>query len=712
MTMPLKHFIAILLFYALPAQAQYFDVCTLLNKSDAAQVLLVPASGNYVLPSDTQNLSQCRQSLQRESATGSQKSIRKAAVACGWLELAAARGPEAAKLFDEALEISLKLDDKHGITDDLIACGLAYEASGKNDDALDYFERASVFAENLERSAVVAFLTAKAAQCKELKGNYDQASEGFRRAAKTYAGLGMRTAAAACHVLDAENALQQGDAAAAEIGVKNAFSVLQNSRPQRLTALLYRTSGLVDFRRGLFEPAVIDFDKSLALHNDLLVQKLRKDAYMQLFTLHSLKGETAKADGYHEKYRTLKDSLRRVVQSALGEISDEREKTRIVRMLRKQGDLSELNDSEETVLELGKLITEADLELLRKEQDLETKTAEIEQLNREKMLRDRDFARKELQLNRQRAFKNLAILIGLAALIFAVLIYNRYIFGKRTRQALREERDEANRARQELEVAQNQLIQSEKMAALGQLTAGIAHEIQNPLNFVNNFAEGSNELLHELEQESDDTARKELISELRESMGRIREHGKRAERIVRSMLQHSRSGNGEFSEANLNQLLHEAVNLAYHGMRATYKDFQCTVEEDLLETLPPLKVVQEEINRVFLNISNNAFYALRQYGLTHSEHKACLKVSTSVYGDHVIVRIRDNGPGIPPAVAEKIFQPFFTTKPSGQGTGLGLSMSFDIVGRHNGKITLDSHPGEYTEFVIALPLRHEQPATA
>ncbi|MCE2847395.1 MAG: tetratricopeptide repeat protein, partial [Sphingobacteriales bacterium] len=159
--MPLKHFIAILLFYALPAQAQYFDVCTLLNKSDAAQVLLVPASGNYVLPSDTQNLSQCRQSLQRESATGSQKSIRKAAVACGWLELAAARGPEAAKLFDEALEISLKLDDKHGITDDLIACGLAYEASGKNDDALDYFERASVFAENLERSAVVAFLTAK-----------------------------------------------------------------------------------------------------------------------------------------------------------------------------------------------------------------------------------------------------------------------------------------------------------------------------------------------------------------------------------------------------------------------------------------------------------------------------------------------------------------------------------------------------------------------
>ncbi|MFM9055097.1 MAG: hypothetical protein ACKOQY_00180, partial [Bacteroidota bacterium] len=383
-----------------------FDVCSVLNKSDAAQVLLVPASGNYALPADTQNLSEYRETLRRESATGSQKAIRKAAVATAWLELAAGRGAEAAKLITEALDISLQADDKHGITDDLIACGLAHEVSGKNDDALDCFERAAVFAENLERSAVLAFLTAKVAQCQELKGNYDQASEGFRRAPKSYSGLGMRTAAAACHVLAAENALQQGDPAAAEIAVKNAFSVLQNNRPQRLTAVLYRSSGLVDFRRGLFEQAVDDFDKSLVLHNDILVQKLRKDAYMQLFTLHSLKGETAKADAYHEKYRTLKDSLRRVVQSAVGELSNQREKTRIVRMLRKQGDLSELNDSEETVLELGKLITEADLELLRKEQDLETKTAEIEQLNREKMLRDRDFARKELQLNRQRAFKN------------------------------------------------------------------------------------------------------------------------------------------------------------------------------------------------------------------------------------------------------------------------------------------------------------------
>ncbi|MFM9008315.1 MAG: hypothetical protein ACKORE_07035, partial [Bacteroidota bacterium] len=193
--MSLKHLIVILLLYALPVQAQVFDVCSVLNKSDAAQVLLVPASGNYALPADTQNLSEYRETLRRESATGSQKAIRKAAVATAWLELAAGRGAEAAKLFNEALDISLKADDKHGITDDLIACGLAHEVSGKNDDALDCFERAAVFAENLERSAVLAFLTAKVAQCQELTGNYDQASEGFRRAAKSYSGLGMRTAA-------------------------------------------------------------------------------------------------------------------------------------------------------------------------------------------------------------------------------------------------------------------------------------------------------------------------------------------------------------------------------------------------------------------------------------------------------------------------------------------------------------------------------------
>jgi len=174
---------------------------------------------------------------------------------------------------------------------------------------------------------------------------------------------------------------------------------------------------------------------------------------------------------------------------------------------------------------------------------------------------------------------------------------------------------------------------------------------------------------------------------------------------VKSMLQHSRQGNGEMSPVDLNLLLREAVNLAYHGMRATHKDFQCRLNESLHPDLPAVLVVPEEINRVFLNISNNAFYAMRQKALREPGYHASLDFTTSVYGDNAIVSIRDNGDGIPKEVSEKIFQPFFTTKPSGQGTGLGLSMSYDIITRHGGRLTLDSAPGEFTEFTIALPLK-------
>jgi signal transduction histidine kinase len=289
-------------------------------------------------------------------------------------------------------------------------------------------------------------------------------------------------------------------------------------------------------------------------------------------------------------------------------------------------------------------------------------------------------------------------------------MYNRYKFGKRSNRELAMVNTELQQTVQNLQTTRSQLVQSEKMAALGQLTAGIAHEIQNPLNFVNNFAEGAKELLKEFEETESDEERKELTAELEQSLQKIHDHGKRAERIVKSMLQHSRQGNGEMILADLNILLRDAVNLAYHGMRATHKDFQCTLEESLHPDLSPVFVVPEELNRVFLNISNNAFYAMRQKTLREQGYNPRLTFSTSVYGDHAFVRIKDNGDGIPKDVAEKIFQPFFTTKPSGQGTGLGLSMSYDIITRHGGRLTLDSSPGEYTEFTIALPLKKAEPA--
>ena len=314
--------------------------------------------------------------------------------------------------------------------------------------------------------------------------------------------------------------------------------------------------------------------------------------------------------------------------------------------------------------------------------EIKQREIEIQQLKVQKAERDR--------------WLLIAAVVSLA--IISVILYGRFHAKKKSNRQLEQ-------ALVDLKNTQQQLIQQEKMASLGTLAAGVAHEIQNPLNFVNNFAEGAKELLKEFEEAGSEVERKELTAELEQSLQKIHEHGKRAERIVKSMLQHSRQGNGEMSPVDLNLLLREAVNLAYHGMRATHKDFQCRLNESLHPDLPAVLVVPEEINRVFLNISNNAFYAMRLKALREPGYHASLDFTTSVYGDHAIVSIRDNGDGIPKEVSEKIFQPFFTTKPSGQGTGLGLSMSYDIITRHGGRLTLDSAPGEFTEFTIALPLK-------
>lgn len=296
--------------------------------------------------------------------------------------------------------------------------------------------------------------------------------------------------------------------------------------------------------------------------------------------------------------------------------------------------------------------------------------------------------------------------ISACALAILLLLFNRYLLRKKLHSQLLSAHAEREKTLQQLRETQDQLIQSEKMASLGQLTAGIAHEIQNPLNFVNNFAEGALGIADEIAETKDEQERNELVAELKISLEKIHEHGKRAERIVKSMLQHSRQGSGEMEMTDLNHLIHESVNLAYQGIRATHKDFQCAVEEDLNKGLPQAAILPQDISRVILNIANNAFYAIRDRSQSETGFTGILKVSTDLEGDTAVIRIRDNGYGIPKNIADRIFQPFFTTKPAGEGTGLGLSMSYDIITNvHKGRLSVDSQPGEFTEFTIKLPLQ-------
>jgi signal transduction histidine kinase len=260
----------------------------------------------------------------------------------------------------------------------------------------------------------------------------------------------------------------------------------------------------------------------------------------------------------------------------------------------------------------------------------------------------------------------------------------------------------------ELKSAQAQLIQSEKMASLGELTAGIAHEIQNPLNFVNNFSEVSKEMLEELEEELDSGNKeeaREIIEDLIQNLDKINHHGERASGIVKSMLDHSRTSSGEKSETDINALCDEYLRLAYHGMRAKDRSFNAAIETSFDESLPKIQVIPQDIGRVLLNLINNAFQAVQEKSLQELEAlKGMVVVTTKNLVNKIEIRVSDNGPGIPEDIKDKIFQPFFTTKPTGQGTGLGLSLSYDIIKAHGGEIKLNSHPGEGTIFTIHLPI--------
>jgi two-component system NtrC family sensor kinase len=295
-----------------------------------------------------------------------------------------------------------------------------------------------------------------------------------------------------------------------------------------------------------------------------------------------------------------------------------------------------------------------------------------------------------------------------------VVIYSDITERKRSEAEIRAARDAAEATLRDLRAAQANLVQAEKMASLGQLTAGIAHEIKNPLNFVNNFADLSVELLDELKETPviatlDEDKRGEIdetLDLLTSNLEKIAEHGKRADGIVKSMLEHSRGGTGERRSVDLNGLVEEALNLAYHGGRAQDQSFNITLERDLDASIAPIELVPQDITRVCLNLFGNGFYAAnkRQKEGGDPKFKPTLKVSTRDLGDAVEVRARDNGIGIPAEIRDKLFQPFFTTKPTGEGTGLGLSISYDIVTQqHGGTIEVDSRVGEFTEFTVRLP---------
>ena len=318
--------------------------------------------------------------------------------------------------------------------------------------------------------------------------------------------------------------------------------------------------------------------------------------------------------------------------------------------------------------------------------------------------------------------KQKTIAIILLILVFSTigsLLYRNNRQKQKANQTLQEKNSLIEQTLSDLKATQKQLIQSEKMASLGELTAGIAHEIQNPLNFVNNFSEVSNELIDEMKEElavGNNQLANEIADDIKQNLEKINHHGKRAADIVKGMLQHSRTSSGQNEPTDINALADEYLRLAYHGLRAKDKSFNAEYKTEFDPNLPNINVIPQDIGRVLLNLINNAFYAVAppppEGGIKNSQtdYKPTVTVRTTFQNPPsggrgaCLVGVSDNGPGIPAHIVDKIFQPFFTTKPTGQGTGLGLSLAYDIVKAHGGEIRVESTENIGTEFIISIPV--------
>jgi signal transduction histidine kinase len=308
--------------------------------------------------------------------------------------------------------------------------------------------------------------------------------------------------------------------------------------------------------------------------------------------------------------------------------------------------------------------------------------------------------------------------IGVFMLI-AFLFYRNNRNRKKANILLQKQKEELQSTLSELKSTQAQLIQSEKMASLGELTAGIAHEIQNPLNFVNNFSEVSNELIEELkiknarltdafaqeklQREKEEV--NELLDDITQNLEKINFHGRRADAIVKGMLEHSKTSTGQKELTDMNKLADEYLRLSYHGLRAKDKTFNTEIKTDFDPSIGKVNVVPQEIGRVLLNLYNNAFYAVNAKKKQVADgYEPVVTVNSKKVDGKVVITVADNGTGIPQPIVDKIFQPFFTTKPTGQGTGLGLSLTYDIIKAHGGETKVETKEGEGSEFIIQLPV--------
>lgn len=603
---------------------------------------------------------------------------------------------QALEYYKKSFELAEKINYRKGLPGILNNIGIVYLNQGNYPEALNTFYQTLKAAEAIDDKFVIGNTINNIAVVHYYQGKMDEAEQDYMKAVQIARERSDTILTILAYSNLGEVNLEQNDPAKALKNLNIAYDLaVQKNNPEMLVQTT-NTLGIVYFRLDSTEKAIGQFDAALQLskehdfktaiakaYNGLAKAKLRqgmlkealadglaglktaeemgqaqlqRDANEILATIYESSGDGNNAIKYYKKYKLFSDSL--------NNLSSER----------------------------AALTYKAGYELSKKELE---------------------FERKNLQ-QKWLTFSALAAFLSLGVIAWIInrnrkRLNHAYHDLQQKNIVIEAQKAEAEETLSKLKAAQSQLIQSEKMASLGELTAGIAHEIQNPLNFVNNFSDLNKELIDDMRKALHTGDAAEAISiaaDIHANQDKISSHGKRADSIVKGMLQHSRTSSGHKEPIDINALADEYLRLSYHGLRAKDKSFNVTLDTDFDKSISKVEIIPQDIGRVLLNLYNNAFYAvMEKRKQADKTYEPVVSVKTKMQDGKLILSVRDNGMGIPEKIKEKIFQPFFTTKPSGQGTGLGLSLSYDIIKAHGGELAVNSVDGEGAGFVISLPVK-------
>jgi len=610
-----------------------------------------------------------------------------------------------------ALRIYEQGGNKVGIYNVHTGLGLMYQDQENYKEALNSYRAAKKSAEQLGNKEVIANANINLGNTYRELGMTAEALKIFEETLKLAEQTGSKKIIASVHGNLGTIYSKMGRPTEALKSYEEAIKLFEQIGAKESLGIAYFEIGLVYFDMKKPDESKKWVEKALQVAKQVQYKEIISKSYLLLMQIDTSAGNYVSALQHHQLYVSYRDSLtnaeaaRQLIEQRMQyafskkEDSLHLEQALIAEKLDKQTLLTKQQQQE-------LLLKQSSLELARREKDLQQS-----QLDKQTLLsgqKEQALLLKEKELTVQRSQRNFYLAGAIALLLISFFIFGNYRNQRKANLRLQGQQRKTEQALKELKATQTQLIHSEKMASLGVLTAGIAHEIQNPLNFVNNFSELNNEMLDEMKLELRSGKLEnalEIAESIKENNSKINHHGGRADEIVKGMLQHSRASSNKKEPTDINKLADEYLRLSYHGLRAKDKEFNAHLTSNFDKSIGKIEVVTQDIGSVLLNLYNNAFYAVnekkKQQGLAF---EPTVSVITKKLGDKVEISVIDNGNGIPQKSLDKIYQPFFTTKPTGQGTGLGLSISYDIIKAHGGELKVETKEGEFTEFKIQLPV--------